>query len=411
MPFQRRKALLFLAFAILVGTIAALVDRGKIMTPEITVPYFSGAALGSGSSNWEFNRNEVDKLKKINDIADPALRKSLINDYRFSTQRAEVRSYHLNQPGLVYCIRLARFLFGFAGDILALKFLQLLLHILGCFIILNLLKTARAQTVFLVLYALNPFIIYLTLFPFYYFWQVIPSFLIIILLLNDRTQTISAIIFSVFLLAFMYLIRVTVAPISLLILLIGFRKLSWGIRIPAVLVYLLLVFWMQPSYLSKHPGHVMYSSLGAYPGSPVRGFSDNISFEDYNLATKKNYSYDTNPGMYDSEVIMGEAKWGYEQFKNFALEHPLIIIRNAGLNFFEAFSFGYLTKSIWLTYLSAFIGMLYFSLLVWRRKWLSIILITTAASAYVLYLAPVPIYLFGSYVLLVFGGTEMVSSK
>ncbi|MFN8165168.1 MAG: hypothetical protein U0X76_03090 [Bacteroidia bacterium] len=402
MPF-RHHVLNFLLLTILVSLVALLVDRGKIMTPEITTPYFSAAALPVTGQGWEFNVNEAAALKKVNEIANADERRKAINNFRFSDQREQVRTYSLNQPGLVWCIKVARMLFGFAGDILALKLLQLLIHILASFFILKKLNTGKKRLLFLFLYVLNPFIIYLTIFPFYYFWQVIPSFLIIILMQNDRMQKVSVIIFFAILFAAVCQIRITVLPVTLLILLFGFSKLNWKVRIMALGVFALAFYLLSPSYTSKHPGHVMYASLGAYPGSPVRSFSDTTAFQDYSKATGINYSYQTTPGMYDAEVIMGEAKWGYEQFVKFAKDHPFIILRNAALNFFEGFSAGYITKSLSLTYLSAFIGCCFFYYLIRRKQWKSIVLIITSFSAYFLYLAPVPIYLYGTYVLLVFG--------
>jgi hypothetical protein len=389
-----------------VFTLAHFIDRGKIMTPEITVPYFSGAALLNQSDRWIFNSYEVDSLKKINALADTKRRIQLLDHYKFSNLPSKTHTYELNQPGLVYLIAASQFLFPFYGEIGSLKLLQLSIHLLFSFLIFLSFKNPKKQWAFFFLYVINPFIIYLTLFPFYYFWQVINAFIAILLLKNTRLQKPIIILFAALVFAGLYHVRVSTLPLSIFVLIFCFHKLSVFLRSTAVLLMIAVIMLLNPSYLSKHPGHVMYSSLGAYGNSPVRGFSDNISFEDYNKATGNNFTYESTPSLYDSTVIMGEARWGAEQFFSFAKSQPLIILRNAALNFFESFSMGYSTASMTITYLSATIGLLFFCLLAYRRQYQFIFLIMASTITYIFYLAPVPIYLFGTYVLLVLSAIE-----
>ena len=114
-----KRLLLFLTCLVSAKGVSLLVDKGKIMTPEITVPYFSGAAL-SGNDNWVFNLNEVDTLKKLNLIENIHEKRKAIDNYRFSSEEDSTHQYQLNQPGLIYAIRLAKIMFFFQGDIGAL---------------------------------------------------------------------------------------------------------------------------------------------------------------------------------------------------------------------------------------------------------------------------------------------------
>lgn len=406
-----KRLLLFILCLIATKGISLLVDKGKIMTPEITVPYFSGAALSDGNNKWIFNLNEVDTIKKLNSIVDIDEKRAAIDSYKFSTQPDSTHHYQLNQPGLIYAIKLAKLFFFFQGDIGALKSFQLLIHCVFCFLIMLSFKTSMKRILFFLLYFINPAILYLTIFPFYYFWQVIGSYIIILILMNPAKQRYVLLICTAVLLACVYHIRISTLPLSLFILIVVFYKIAPLKRTFAVIIFFAAIYLLQPDYLAKHPGHVMYSSLGAYPGSPVSGFSDNISFADYSKATGKYYDYKTTPSMYDAEVIMGEAKWGMEKFTEFAKEHPLIIIRNAALNVFESFSFGYQTSSLWLTYLSAFIGFCFASLLFIRKKYSMIFLILASSCSYILYLAPVPIYLYGTFVISVYAFIELIPEK
>ena len=146
----------------------------------------------------------------------------------------------------------------------------------------------------------------------------------------------------------------------------------------------------------------MYSSMGAYGGLNVDSFSDNISFRDYNKAIGKNYTYNTSPGLYDAEVIMGEAKWGQSKFFETIKEKPVLIMRSSLLNIFEAFSFGYAAKSMVITYISALIGFILLILLIIYKMWREIIFIFGSVIIFIFYLAPVPIYLYGTYLILIY---------
>ena len=390
---------------------AHFVDQGKIMTPEITVPYFSGATIMKSGEPWTFNLNDVDSLKKINSIQYKSERVYAINHYRFSTTKLNTHDYSINQPGLLYLIRISSFLFPFLGQIGALKLLQLFVHILLSILILLSLSDSKKQIVFFFLYVINPFIIYLSLFPFYYFWQVINSGILVLILLNEKKQNSYWLTTFAILFALLYHVRVSTFPLSIFTLAFAFKKLPPLNRIVAIGILIFTITLLNPAYLSKHPGHVMYSSLGAYPNSPVAGFSDNISFQNYNIATGNNYSYDSKPSMYDPEVIMGEARWGLDQFILFFQQKPLIIFRNAVLNIFESFSFGYITSSLSLTYFSALLGFLFLTVLLLKRKFYFITLILVSSSSYILYLAPAPIYLFGTYILLVYVFVETFLTK
>lgn len=405
-----KRIFLFVFCLLTVKGVSIFVDRGKIMTPEITVPYFSGAAIHSSSDKWIFNLNEVDTLKKFNEILDPVVRRNRIDNYKFSTVADSTHGYQINQPGLVYVILIAKKIFFFQGDIGALKSFQLLVHTIFCFLILINLRSRTKELIFMALYFFNPAIIYLTIFPFYYFWQVIGSFIVVSILLNPKYQTTLILFLSAFLLAGICHIRISTLPLSILIILFGFYRVPLLRRSIAFLLFVFSAYLMEPTYLSKHPGHVMYSSLGAYPDSPVQGFSDNISFMNYSKSKGVHYSYESTPSMYDPEVIMGEAKWGMQEFKSFLKQHPFIVIRNAILNFLESFSIGYSTSSMALTLLSAFTGLCFLFILIVRKKYSMILLIIASTITFILYLAPVPIYLYGTYILLVYAFLDLFPS-
>ncbi len=401
-------------YALLVCSVVFLsgkfIDRGQMMIPEFTAPYFSGAALYHHGSEWQFNLNEVDSLHALNAISEPAEKIRKINAYRFSKHKAETRTYSINQPAYLHLIKLAGFLFPFTGDIGAIKILQLTVHVLISFAVLLLLKNLKLQILFLLLYVLNPLMIYYALYPFYYFWTIIPSAAFVILYLTDKKFPFVAILILSIVLAFFYHVRSSILPISLFVLLFSTWHQSWLKKFSVLAVYLLAIWIMNSGYSGKHPGHIMYTALGAYPNKYVQGFNDQVSWKAYKEFTGADFTYSSHPGMYDAEVFFGESEWCLRQFKEIAISEPLMILRNAILNLFQAFSAGHIRENLLFNYLSSISGFIFFLLLILRKKSLLLSAILTSVIAFSLYLPPLPVYLYGTYLILVLAFIEILSS-
>jgi len=395
--------------------IGHFLDKGKMMIPEFTVPYFSGAALLHHGEGWKFNLNEVDSIHKFLSISDKNESEKKINSYRFDSNQMESRSYSINQPGYLYIVWFAGNIFRWTGDIGGVKLFQLLIHAIISIILLLLLKIKRDRLIFFFLYVINPLIIYYALYPFYYFWEIIPSAILTYLFLSKRKVSFSILILLALILAFNFHIRSTVLVISLLLLLYAGRHLSIIKQGIAIAVFFICLVGMKSQSTDKHPGHIMYTALGAYPNSFVKGFSDTISWNAYRNSNGTNYTYLTKPEMYDPEVFFGESKWCLNEYLKISKAEPLMLIRNATLNFFQSFSFGYFRASLALSYLSAFIGSIFFTVLFVRKKFYSMAAIIAASCTFSFYLPPLPIYLYGSYLLILIAVMDLftgpVSSK
>jgi hypothetical protein len=385
-------------------------DKGQMMIPEFTAPYFSGAALYHHGSEWQFNLNEVDSLHALNKISDPAEKTRKINAYRFSKHKLATRTYSINQPGYLHLINLAKFLFPFTGDIGSVKILQVTVHVLISFAVLLLLKKLNLQIPFLLLYVFNPLIIYYALYPFYYFWTIIPSAFFVILYLYNKKIPLRVILFLSIVLAFFYHVRSSILFISLFVLLFSTWHQSWLKKFSVLTVYLLAIWFIQSSHSGKHPGHIMYTSLGAYPNKYVQGFNDRVSWKAYEEFKGIDYNYSTVPGMYDAEVFFGESEWCLRQFKEIAIREPLMILRNSTLNLFQAFSAGHIRENLYFNYLSSIFGFIFFIAIIVRKKFLLLTAILTSVITYVLYLPPLPVYLYGSYLILILAFMEIISS-
>ena len=85
-------------------------------------------------------------------------------------------------------------------------------------------------------------------------------------------------------------------------------------------------------------------------------------------------------------------------------QDPWIFLKNAMLNSFQIFSFGYFNKAgDLLNYVSALIGVIIFLWLLYLRKFLLVLLIAAPSITFTVFYPPIPAYMFGSYVFLIVG--------
>ena len=405
---NKNSLLLFFLLLVSVFGIGRLFDNGRMMIPEFTVPYFSGAALLHQGEGWKFNLNEVDSLHAFQSIPDKKESVATINAYRFASEDITARTYSINQPGYLYISWFARNVFRWTGDIGAVKQLQLLFHTIVSLLILFQLKSRRHKILFFLLYAVNPFIIYYAVYPFYYFWELIPSAIFLYYYLSNKKATFSLLLLVSIFLAFLFHVRSSVLLISILTLIYASGHLTLLRRSAILFLYLFLAWVFQPGIKHKDPGHIMYTSLGAYPNSYVKNFSDTIPWNAYRKASGIEYSYTSTPGMYDASIFFAESEWCLSEYKIIVKKEPLMIARNAVLNFFQSFSFGYFRTSLGLSYLSAFFGLIIFSLMIYHKQFKLLLAIISAGLTFCIYLAPLPIYLYGSYVLIVIALIQLV---
>ncbi|HNS11473.1 MAG TPA: hypothetical protein PKM97_02575 [Bacteroidia bacterium] len=396
----KHSLLIFFSVILFVFGTGHFLDKGKMMIPEFTVPYFSGAALIDQGQGWKFNLNEVDTLHKFISIPDKEESLKKINSYHFVSHQIDSRNYAINQPGYLYVVWIAGNIFRWTGSIGAVKLFQLLIHSVISLIILLLLKTRREQLIFFCLYVINPLIIYYALYPFYYFWEIIPSAILVYWFLSQRKISFLVLLMLALLLAFTFHIRSTVLVLSILVLLYAGRNLPIYKRGIVVAVFIFSLISLGSEKTDKHPGHIMYTSLGAYPNSYVKGFSDTISWNAYRDIAGSEFSYDSKPGMYDSEVFFGESKWCMGEYLRILKAEPLMVLRNAVLNFFQSFSLGHFRASLPLSYFSSLLGLILFLLLFLRKKFFFLAAIIAASCTYSFYLPPLPIYMYGSYLII-----------
>jgi hypothetical protein len=164
---MRNQFLLYSLIVFLCIAASIVFNNKKQMSPVFLVPYFSGAVNYQFPNKWLYIEEEVDTYKFLS-----AEEKG---NYEFVKNTKKASLYNYNYIGLVYIILLSNLLFSWLGDVTALEVLQIVAHTLLSLCILSVFKEKTSKLLFFFLYMINPLILYIVTFPFYYFWQVLAS--------------------------------------------------------------------------------------------------------------------------------------------------------------------------------------------------------------------------------------------
>ena len=268
--------LAYVGMAALIVIAALLLDNKRSMSAVWYGPYLSAAENVSWGGDFLLNLEEVKAFREMTE--EQRL------EYRFSS-RDGLQPYIANPIGFAYVIAVAKAVFPWLPDVRALEAFQIALHTLLSLMIISLLDGRLKKSLFLVLYALNPLVIYYVTFPYYYFYQAIPSFALLFLLLGRPQWSAGAGRFhsSVFLLlcvalAFVLLMRsTTVAAIAAFFALAFFWFPSRKIYVAGLVAFVaIVVTGYTPS--QKNFWHTAYVGVGAYPNEYVKGLSDDNGY-------------------------------------------------------------------------------------------------------------------------------------
>lgn len=383
--------------ALLILGMAALLDNEGYGKPRWTVPYFSGAANYTPGQGWRINPADIETFAAL---PDHGAREA----YRFKRAAPEALvAYNFQTIGYMYVAWVARALFFWQGDLRAVESLQLVVHLLLTFLVMGRLKRRSSKVLFFVLYGLNPLMLYMATTPYYRYWPAVASAPVAFYLLDAKRRVGWAAGLGIaVLLGLMYAVRPTVLLIGVffcaLVALRGSKVL--GVACLGVYLFSGLVLFNGNDHI-KNPWFAAYVGVGGYPNPymdlPIADASGYVVYErQTGDAMIKN-------GQLDLEAFNSDAFWVAikEAYLDIVQTHPLMLLRNALLNFFQAFSLGYFTKSLYLSYLSALGGALYFGLLLWHRQFWFILAIAASALTFTPYYVPTQAIMFGTFLLLV----------
>ncbi|MDJ1504333.1 hypothetical protein [Xanthocytophaga agilis] len=362
------------------------------MSPIWTAPFFSAATNFEMGKGFRISESDCWHFKYM-----PAGER---DSYHFKKSDA-LNNYNHNPIGYVYFIIVAKKIFFWQGDIQATESLQILIHIL---VSLLLLQTARSWSefwIYTVLYVVNPLIIYFVTFPFYYVLQVIPTIFAVRYLLNKNEKyRYGTFLIAVFM-AFAFLARPTILFVCLFVLLFFLLKEKRIYSIGALLVFIVTIFVFNTP-TKKNPWHTFYIGIGGYPNPYMSGLTDNNGYLLYQTKTGKTLNMGFGGSYYNDTVATQYQEISRSEFIHIAKESPLMLIKNATLNFFQSFSIGYfIDQPLWLSYVSAIIGLVLLVWIFYRKYYWWAILIAVCSISFTPYFPPIQAYMFGSFVAIV----------
>lgn len=370
-------------------------------------PYLSAAANLDWPPAFQIDEKQLAEFNKLDDSR-------LEDSFKFS-KSITTTHYSYNDIGYVYLIWFAKRLFPFVGDQSAIIILQGLIHLLLCsFLATSKLLPAKWRVGFFLLYALNPFILRFVVFNHYYFWQSVPSILLIYLCVIKKDiekSSILPIVFMIFLVPWSILAR----PSALLILLVLFyfiyQKIGKFVFIISG-IYFISILWLLGVPSQKNIWHTAYIGVGAYQNPYHVQLSDDEGSRLFKKITGEEISTSAGGNIYSKEVFDRYKLLTKESTLIQLRDTPFLYIKNAIVNTMLAFGTGYFTGAgDILNYILSIIGLSVLILFYKYKLWSHILAIGCMSLVFTLYYPPVPAYTFGNYALIVSGILTILYTK
>ena len=148
------------------------------------------------------------------------------------------------------------------------------------------------------------------------------------------------------------------------------------------------------------PWHTIYVGIGGYENPYNISLSDEEGYLYFKNKTGK---------IYNSDSVKNEesVKEYFEVLKNRYLEivkeEPFLLFSNALKNIISSYGFGHKAGDVWLNNLSIFAGLISILLLLYSRQYIIFLAIGIFSFSFTPYFPPIAAYMYGSYILIVFG--------
>ena len=399
-----KKQALFVFFSVLLMVVAVVGSfyfwRGQRMSTNWMGPFLSAAQhLNPGKQAFLIDIKDLDQFKRLDSAP--------LEDSYIFRQSTNPQPFVYGSIGYAYLIKAATLLFPFAGHQLAIILLQSLFHIIlcSCFVS-NKAFSYRIRVLFLVLYALNPLVLRLVTFNFYYFWQVIPA--VGVLFLHTAIKNKLGWALVLLSLPLVLLARSTTIFISAIFLILLFWKRSRAGALVYTLFLVGIMGWLYVPNL-RNPWHTMYAGVGGYDNPDRIVLSDESSYALYQKHTGTPINSSTGGNFYIPAVQEKYIAITRQEYLSVLQKYPLLLAKNAVVYFFAAFSVGYVNKGPqWLNYLISASGLVLFLLLLYQKKYRLLFWMIMGIIGFVAYYPPIPAYMFGNYLLLAWGVIELV---
>lgn len=363
-------------------------------------PFFSGAA------NLDFDLAWRIEISGYSDFARLAYDQQ-VNYWFNRTGPENLMAYSVLDRGYVYIIWLAQNLFFWLPPIKAVIWFQIVFHIVSSLWVMNQLGSRRQKIVFMLAYAVNPIVLHFVTFAYLYYWQVVPSLAWFWHESLREGGSNRSLYLLCLILAAAFLIRQSTALVSFFILACSAwrnRKIAGWLVVSAFVAFVVIA--KNPS----EPWHTVYVGLGAYQNSAGVELNDASGFKMFK--DKSGIQIDTAPpngNWYDEEIRGKYYEKSKAELLKYAKNHPIQLVRNAMLNVLQSFSVGYPVGHLGLAYVSAFIGLVFLTVLIVWRMYEMVALIFFSVAGFVFYFPPIPAYMFGCYLLLALALVNLVN--
>jgi hypothetical protein len=365
-----------------------------------TVPYFSGAANYEFGEDWRIDVHAVDGIL----------------DLPFEEQRAirwprveETVPFTVQAKGYLYVSLIARNLFFWQGDMQAVESFQLLTHVLLTIFVVAMLSNRRHQLLFFVGYGLNPLVLFFVTYPFYYYWQAVPSALLIPYLLNRNFAYGRWALLVGASIPFWFQIRPTTLFVSIFLIVMIARRESLKLAVGAAAAAVVFMLVFVGGSLNQNPWHTAYVGLSAYPNEVVPGpLADMVGYDLFERETGVKLDLKLGGNYFEDDVFARFREVEKEHYLKSALQMPVRVVGYAAVNFFQSYSFGYRVGNLQMSYASALLGACFLGTLLWRRRWDLALAIGLCSISFVPYYPPIQVYMYGAYGLIVAGAISLL---
>jgi len=386
------KYIIYFLMFILLFLLLKFFENGQMQSTDCTTPYLSGAANWSIFDGWRVNIDEMKAFRELN------IEEKL--SYRFN-QVEETVSYSYNAIGLMYINVLSRLIFFWQGDLQSIISIQQIIHILFSFWILFLLKPLWKKIIFYFAYVINPLILYFVDFPYYYFWQVVPSAILLIYILRKK-----AINNKIFILAILFALIVIVRPSTLFIVLfvlvyISYMEKNFLKGSLAIVMFIFLTFILKPNSVNE-PWHTMYTGIGGYSNEYNITFKDTGAYKKFEDAGGE-IIRGCSTNMDNNDFYIKYNAFIKKEYLNILKESPFLLVRNMCLNILQSYGFGYVPNFMIVNYFSSFVGLIFIVLLLYYKEYWIFFFIGISTISFTPYYPPIAAYMFGSYILILYG--------
>lgn len=362
-------------------------------------PYFSGAANFDHLFDWQISPSDYTIAAKLTH-----------KQYREYKHRktADLIPNTVNNYGYVLVALIAQKLLPSFGDVQAVIYLQILVHLgASLFLLLKVFQTNLQRYGFLFLYAANPLIVYFVTFPFYYYWTFLPSVAFVVFWFKPEWRSWSILVLTPLLL-FSLLIRPTT-----LFLCVFFYLVGWLITKPTmdrVRMFVATIVFVSGTILivsqtGSSPWHTMYVGFGAHSNNQeIHTLRDEEGYNYFQKRTGIIINTNAVAGNYNDPIIRRKYNESLkERYLEILIESPFLVVRNATINIVQGFSVGYIVNHQWLTFASTVLGGCVLFYLIFTRQWIWILGALSYSVGYAWFFPPIPAYHFGVYLLLVTG--------